>query len=114
MPSGNRTIASEAPAAAGGSVTRTALHAGQSCRHATAWVAAAAVLSGAPAAAAGTVDAKALLSAADNRGEWLTHGRTHDEQRFSPLEQINTGNVKRPGLAWFADQIGRASCRERV
>jgi hypothetical protein len=22
------------------------------------------------------------------------HGRTYDEQRFSPLEQINTGNVK--------------------
>ncbi len=55
------------------------------------------------AAAAGTVDAKALLSAADNRNEWLTHGRTYDEQRFSPLEQINTGNVKSLGLAWFAD-----------
>jgi len=49
------------------------------------------------------VDARALLSAADNRDEWLTHGRTYDEQRFSPLEQINTGNVKRLGLAWFAD-----------
>src|SRR5256885_4056460 len=69
----------------------------------TAWVAAAAVLSGAPAAAAGTADAKALLSAADNRGEWLTHGRTYDQQRFSPLEQINTGNVKSLGLPRFAD-----------
>ncbi|TLY88187.1 MAG: PQQ-dependent dehydrogenase, methanol/ethanol family, partial [Gammaproteobacteria bacterium] len=75
----------------------------QSRRQATAWVAAAAVLFGAHAAAAGTVDAKALLSAADNRNEWLTHGRTYDEQRFSPLEQINTGNVKSLGLAWFAD-----------
>src|ERR1700739_4672860 len=49
------------------------------------------------------VDDKALLGAADNRAEWLTHGRTYDEQRFSPLAQIDTGNVKNLGLAWFAD-----------
>ena len=49
------------------------------------------------------VDGKALLGAADNRTDWLTHGRTYDEQRFSPLEQINTGNVKSLGLAWYAD-----------
>src|SRR5262249_51031882 len=55
------------------------------------------------AAAAGAVDRKALVAAADNRSEWLTHGRTYDEQRFSPLEQINTNNVKNLGLAWFAD-----------
>src|SRR5215468_4271310 len=55
------------------------------------------------AAAAATVDRKALVAAADNRSEWLTYGRTYDEQRFSPLEQINTGNVKNLGLAWFAD-----------
>ena len=84
-------------------MTSAALYEEQSRRQATAWVAAAAVLFGAHAAAAGTVDAKALLSAADNRNEWLTHGRTYDEQRFSPLEQINTGNVKSLGLAWFAD-----------
>src|SRR5215470_2911248 len=54
-------------------------------------------------AAADAVDRKALVAAADNRSEWLTHGRTYDEQRFSPLEQINTGNVKNLGLAWFAD-----------
>jgi quinohemoprotein ethanol dehydrogenase len=57
----------------------------------------------APAAGASPVDGKALLAAADNRSEWLTHGRTYDEQRFSPLEQINTGNVKTLGLAWYAD-----------
>src|SRR5215468_3824724 len=55
------------------------------------------------AAAAATVDRKALVAAADNRSEWLTYGRTYDEQRFSPLAQINTGNVKDLGLAWFAD-----------
>jgi quinohemoprotein ethanol dehydrogenase len=57
----------------------------------------------APPAAAGTVDRQALLGAADNRADWLTHGRTYDEQRFSPLEQINAGNVKNLGLAWYAD-----------
>jgi quinohemoprotein ethanol dehydrogenase len=73
------------------------------------WVAAATLLGSsvpmlaAHAAAAGTVDREALLAAAGNRTEWLTNGRTYDEQRFSPLGQINTGNVKNLGLAWFAD-----------
>ena len=31
---------------------------------------------------------------------WLTHGRTYSEQRFSPLDQINTRNVRSLGLAW--------------
>lgn len=33
----------------------------------------------------------------------MSIGRTYDEQRFSPLTQINTENVGRLGLAWFAD-----------
>jgi alcohol dehydrogenase (cytochrome c)/quinohemoprotein ethanol dehydrogenase len=57
----------------------------------------------APAAGASPVDGRALLGAADNRNEWLTHGRTYDEQRFSPLELINIGNVKNLGLAWYTD-----------
>ena len=32
-------------------------------------------------------------------GEWLTYGRTPDEQRFSPLDAIGAGNVGRLGLA---------------
>ena len=55
------------------------------------------------AAAVEPVDRKALVAAADNNAEWLSHGRTYDEQRFSPLAQINTGNVQKLGLAWFAD-----------
>jgi quinohemoprotein ethanol dehydrogenase len=55
------------------------------------------------AATAQSVDGKALLAAAENRADWLTHGRTYDEQRFAPLDQINTGNVRHLGLAWFAD-----------
>lgn len=35
--------------------------------------------------------------------EWLSYGRTYDEQRFSPLSDINRQNVKDLGLAWFSD-----------
>ncbi|MGN6454069.1 MAG: hypothetical protein ACTHL7_13530, partial [Steroidobacteraceae bacterium] len=34
------------------------------------------------AASVRSVDSKALLAAGDDRSEWLTHGRTYDEQRF--------------------------------
>lgn len=36
-------------------------------------------------------------------GEWLSYGRTSDEQRFSPLAQIDEGTVGRLGLAWSYD-----------
>jgi quinohemoprotein ethanol dehydrogenase len=35
-------------------------------------------------------------------GDWLTYGRTYDEQRFSPLRQIDADTVGRLGLAWWA------------
>ncbi|HKX77254.1 MAG TPA: PQQ-dependent dehydrogenase, methanol/ethanol family [Novosphingobium sp.] len=35
--------------------------------------------------------------------EWLTHGGTYDEQRFSALDQINEGNTAQLGLAWYAN-----------
>ncbi len=54
-------------------------------------------------AAGATVDRKALAAAAGDTAQWLTHDRTYDAQRYSPLEQINTGNVKDLGLAWYAD-----------
>ena len=38
-----------------------------------------------------------------NPGEWASVGRTYDEQRFSPLGQINDRNVAELGLAWYAD-----------
>ncbi len=46
----------------------------------------------------------ARIAAADREpGNWMSHGRTYDEQRFSPLAKINAGNVKDLGLAWYAD-----------
>ena len=33
-------------------------------------------------------------------GDWLLYGRTFDNQRFSPLFQINAGNVERLRPAW--------------
>jgi quinohemoprotein ethanol dehydrogenase len=50
-----------------------------------------------------SVTAKRLMQANSEPGEWMSIGRTHDEQRFSPLARINTDNVGKLGLAWFAD-----------
>ncbi len=36
-------------------------------------------------------------------GNWLTHGRTYLEQRYSPLAAINADNVEKLGLAWYFD-----------
>ena len=33
----------------------------------------------------------------------MSEGRTYDEERFSPLKQINTDTVSQLGLAWYAD-----------
>ena len=49
------------------------------------------------------VDHARLLAADSNPGQWMSVGRTYDEQRFSPLAQINDRTVGRLGLAWFAD-----------
>lgn len=38
-----------------------------------------------------------------NIGNWMSHGRTWSEDRFSPLTQINDGNVSELGLAWYDD-----------
>ena len=35
--------------------------------------------------------------------EWLSHGRTYSEQRFSPLNQINEATISGLKLAWSAD-----------
>lgn len=52
---------------------------------------------------AAAVDAQRLLNADSERGNWMSYGRTYDEKRFSPLDQINDGNVGQLGLQWFID-----------
>jgi quinohemoprotein ethanol dehydrogenase len=51
-------------------------------------------------AAAEAVDQTALRVASGEAANWLSTGRTQDEQRFSPLSQINAGNVRELKLAW--------------
>jgi len=36
-------------------------------------------------------------------GNWLSTGRTYDEQRHSPLDQVNRETVKDLGLEWYWD-----------
>ena len=62
---------------------------------------------GTPADAAqrrfGDVDQARILAEESTGDNWLSHGRTYNEQRFSPLTQIDKSNVGRLGLAWYAD-----------
>ena len=55
--------------------------------------------SSAPISAA-AVDTDAIIHADDHPGDWLSHGRTYSEQRFSPLDKISTKTVKDLGVAW--------------
>src|SRR5512135_689991 len=49
---------------------------------------------------AATVDGARIIAADKEPQNWLAHGRTYGEQRYSPLSQINDGNVDKLGLAW--------------
>lgn len=55
---------------------------------------------GAIGAGAPVVDEARLTSAADHPDDWVTHGGTYEEQRFSRLNQITAENVNTLGLAW--------------
>ena len=52
---------------------------------------------------AGMVTEARLLAAEDDPDNWLSHGRTYAEQRFSPLTDINDGNVDELSLAWAVE-----------
>ena len=56
-----------------------------------------------PAAQAANVDQAAIVASQTDGSEWLSHGRTYEEQRYSPLKQISTANVDKLGLAWSID-----------
>jgi PQQ-dependent dehydrogenase (methanol/ethanol family) len=47
-----------------------------------------------PAGANTNVTDSMMLNAASNENDWLLHGRTYDNQRYSPLKQITADNVK--------------------
>jgi len=49
------------------------------------------------------IDAARILNADKTPGEWLTHGRTYSEQRYSPLDKVNRDTVQKLSLAWSFD-----------
>ena len=49
---------------------------------------------------ASPVDDAALKSVESRNQDWLSYGRDYYEKRFSPLDEINDGNVAQLGLAW--------------
>lgn len=44
-----------------------------------------------------------VLNAESRPQNWPGYGRTYSEQRYSPLSQIDRGNVSRLKLAWYQD-----------
>lgn len=50
-----------------------------------------------------TMDQNRIESAETEPQNWLAHGRTYDEGRFSPLTEVNADNVSELGLAWYFD-----------
>jgi len=49
------------------------------------------------------IDAARLRDAGADARNWLCHGRTQDEQRYSPLDRIDERNVAQLGLLWSFD-----------
>lgn len=49
---------------------------------------------------AAEIDDDVLADAGDYSSDWLSHGRTYAETRFSPLDRIDGTNVADLGLAW--------------
>jgi quinohemoprotein ethanol dehydrogenase len=66
-------------------------------------VAALPALAGAAEQGAAAVNAQRMKNADAEPGQWMSYSRTWDEQRFSPLKQINDSNADKLGLAWYAD-----------
>ncbi|MBL4718436.1 MAG: PQQ-binding-like beta-propeller repeat protein, partial [Erythrobacter sp.] len=58
---------------------------------------------GAADAPEGGIDTVRLVNAGDDPANWITHGGSYAEQRFSPLNQIDRDSVGELGLAWFSD-----------
>ena len=52
---------------------------------------------------AAEVNGDAIIAADQRPGNWLSHGRTYSEQRYSPLKQVTADNVTSLGVAWTGD-----------
>src|SRR5438876_514678 len=66
------------------------------------------VLSSAAVMAA-EVDGGRIIASDKEPQNWLSHGRTYGEQRFSRLAKITTANVGQLGLAWSHDIASRTA-----
>ncbi len=66
----------------------------------THWLAAAAALASLATAPAGAQSLDALKADAKTPGDVLTYGMGYNNQRYSPLKQINTKNVSNLQPAW--------------
>jgi quinohemoprotein ethanol dehydrogenase len=49
------------------------------------------------------VTSQRIINADSEPQNWLSHGRSYTEERFSPLTVVNDSNVDELGLAWFLD-----------
>ena len=49
------------------------------------------------------VDGLRIQDSVAEAGNWLSHGRTYTERRFSPLSAVNDQTVGELGLAWYLD-----------
>jgi hypothetical protein len=62
---------------------------------------------------AADVTPERLVNADKEPGNWLMNHRTYDSQRYSPLDRINTANVKNLKLA-YAVAIGGTAINENL
>ena len=51
----------------------------------------------------GNVDRQRMLAAEKDMENWMSYGRTYGDQRYSPLAEINDGNVAGLKLDWYVD-----------
>ena len=49
------------------------------------------------------INQERIINADNEPGSWLSHGRNYEEQRYSPLVQINKNNIDNLELAWSFD-----------
>jgi len=67
------------------------------------------LLASCTAAVSPRVDGLRIVDADKEPQNWLSHGRTYSEQRFSPLTRIHTANAGQLGLAWSFDLKSRTA-----